>query len=495
MMTVWPGKTLRELRDVGVGLNLNYLLDHDANRPPGSRPLAEALRELGVTHLRYPGGEKSDAFLWSVPPFDVARPTLSRTGPAEWPAGDRRLVDESGQFIHTPLDFDTFLALCREVSAEPVVVVALDAAFKPAVPPGTSPTYGELKAAAVAWVEYANVRRGAGVIWWELGNESYLSHYAGEATAEQYADAVVEFTEAMKAVDPTIRIGANGWDFPDKPGKVDESRGDLTPWWQTVMHRAGDSVDFFALHHYPGWGWQDYRDYAEKPQTREFTRTGLAGREIEQRFDPIPPAKHPVGRPVLITETNVINWEAELHGRGWAPANDLGHAVALAESLGHMLSAEQVQTAMVWGTRWLAKPDEPDDALARPFDVLDDHNQLRALGEAMAAHGRLPRGPGRRLVRIDGPEGLPAFAVVSRDGTTLGVLVVNKTLAPRAISLHLADANGGVAPLREFSGEALTGTGPADTTPSWQPLVPDAQTGTLRLPPCSVSVFRGSLVP
>src|SRR5512140_3047770 len=58
-----------------VGINLDYLVDHDENRVAGARPLAAALREMGVRSLRFPGGDKSDNHLWSVPPFDKPRPT------------------------------------------------------------------------------------------------------------------------------------------------------------------------------------------------------------------------------------------------------------------------------------------------------------------------------------------------------------------------------------------------------------------------------------
>jgi alpha-L-arabinofuranosidase len=52
-----------------LGINVNYLTDSDRRRPAGSRSTASALREMGVRWLRYPGGEKSDANLWAVPPF------------------------------------------------------------------------------------------------------------------------------------------------------------------------------------------------------------------------------------------------------------------------------------------------------------------------------------------------------------------------------------------------------------------------------------------
>jgi hypothetical protein len=61
-----------------IGINVNFLLDADGNRANAIRRLAEALKSAGVRYLRYPGGEKSDAYLWAVPPYTSSMPTLAR---------------------------------------------------------------------------------------------------------------------------------------------------------------------------------------------------------------------------------------------------------------------------------------------------------------------------------------------------------------------------------------------------------------------------------
>ncbi len=50
-----------------VGINVNYLMDDDAYLKP-EIPIAQALISMKVGMLRYPGGEKSDNYLWSIPP-------------------------------------------------------------------------------------------------------------------------------------------------------------------------------------------------------------------------------------------------------------------------------------------------------------------------------------------------------------------------------------------------------------------------------------------
>ena len=73
ILSVDAHHVLRDGADRFVGINLNYIRDSDANRPH-ARALSKALKDLGVRWLRYPGGEKSDFYLWSLPPYDKPNP-------------------------------------------------------------------------------------------------------------------------------------------------------------------------------------------------------------------------------------------------------------------------------------------------------------------------------------------------------------------------------------------------------------------------------------
>ncbi|HEY7534032.1 MAG TPA: hypothetical protein VH681_14770, partial [Nitrospiraceae bacterium] len=84
-----PDRPKAALTPGRLGINMNFLLDDETQRKP-KRPLHAALKEMGVRSLRFPGGEDSDGYLWSVPPFSGSIPTLARTGTGEWPANDRR---------------------------------------------------------------------------------------------------------------------------------------------------------------------------------------------------------------------------------------------------------------------------------------------------------------------------------------------------------------------------------------------------------------------
>ena len=61
---------------------------------------------------------------------------------------------------------------------------------------------------------------------------------------------MLQFVTAMKAVDPTIKVGAvltTPGNWPD--GIV--GPGDTMDWNHTVLSNAGTRIDFVIVHHYP----------------------------------------------------------------------------------------------------------------------------------------------------------------------------------------------------------------------------------------------------
>ncbi|MHC4159942.1 MAG: hypothetical protein ACYSSO_12780, partial [Planctomycetota bacterium] len=107
-----------------IGINVNFYMDGEGHFSP-KRSIVDALKAMGVKWLRYPGGEKSDLTLWSVPPYDKPRPQMARTG--EGCVTDRAdILDNYSTFKYDVLDFDEFIQMCREVGTEPIIVVAAD---------------------------------------------------------------------------------------------------------------------------------------------------------------------------------------------------------------------------------------------------------------------------------------------------------------------------------------------------------------------------------
>ncbi|MEY9855048.1 hypothetical protein ABH935_000647 [Catenulispora sp. GAS73] len=219
-VSVDAGTSLGTVPATGVGLNTAVYDQHMTD------PAAAALlKAAGIQQLRYPGGSVGDAYHWQ---------TSSLTpGAASWVAPNT--------------DFDHFMAMANSVGAQPILIA----------------NYGSgSPQEAAAWVKYANVDKGYGAKYWEIGNEiPGNGHYGSAWEMDQhadksptaYADNLVAYAKAMKAVDPTVKIGAvlttpGGW--PD--GLT--GPGDQADWNHTVLSIAANSIDFVIVHWYPGAG-------------------------------------------------------------------------------------------------------------------------------------------------------------------------------------------------------------------------------------------------
>jgi len=99
---------------------------------------------------------------------------------------------------------------------------------------------------AAEWVRWANLENDYDVTYWELGNELNGDWEAGHVTAdgtlmnaEEYVRRFVAFSKAMKAVDPSIKIGG--------PACDEEHHDD---YFEPLLRDAGDLVDVLTFHYY-----------------------------------------------------------------------------------------------------------------------------------------------------------------------------------------------------------------------------------------------------
>jgi alpha-N-arabinofuranosidase len=77
-----------------------------------------------------------------------------------------------------------------------------------------------------------------GVKFWEVGNEIWGDWVRGHSDAETYARNYNRYAQAMRAVDPSIKLIAVG--------------DNNMSWNRTVLREAGRNIDYLAIHHYYG---------------------------------------------------------------------------------------------------------------------------------------------------------------------------------------------------------------------------------------------------
>ena len=212
----------------------------------GFRPdIFQAVRALHPTCLRWPGGGYAAQYDW-------------RWGIG--PQKDRRRWDHWMWLDYDQNCFgtDEFIRFCREIGSEPVIVLSV--AFE-----RPESEYDQILQNAVNWLRYCNepatgewgaVRAANGhpepynVKYWEIDNEMW------EMGIERYERCVRDFSEALRKVDPDIRIIACGG-FPED---------------EAFLNRSGRYFDYLSLHHYEQAGGyatgperlaQQYQRYAD----------------------------------------------------------------------------------------------------------------------------------------------------------------------------------------------------------------------------------------
>ena len=449
LVQVYPDSVISDVSHHPIGINLDYFTDDDNYLKP-ARTTEDALKAMGVKYLRYPGGNKSDFYFFSVPPYEESIPTLARSGKGAV-GGRHRLLKDHSEFAVDVLDFDEFIAMCREIGAEPIVTVAADE-YLVDYPEGcTWASREELIEHAVEWVRYSNIKKGYGVRYWMIGNESWHENNVN-STAEIYARDVVDFSVAMKAVDPSIYIIPNG---------------NSTAFSETVLEIAGDYIDYFCISNYPVWeykaGYATYRDTLQDlmhPVNRALTAIKNTGLENDLK--------------IIIAEYGPFDW-----GKYWPFINDMGHALCNFEMTGRQLHVPEIDFSQFWNTRWINN-DSIENSV---FDALDQHGNFNANGYTMMIWGNFL---GDQMVKTVSTIHIRSFASYVPEEKRLYVYLMNMMEEPQSISMDLEGFDvESILHARELVGE-----GPDDVDPVWQKFISGADPMHPRLSGTSITVLE-----
>ena len=234
------GTTLRAQPAIGAAPDARVTVDAGVSRgvlPPTAfgmntaawdghllDPVVPALlSDAGVTMLRFPGGSTADNYHWQ---------TNSMT--------------PGGGYVNPSDTFDAFMGVARAAGAQPLITVNYGS--------NATGAGGGDPAEAAAWVNYANVTRGYGVTYWEIGNEVYgngtypngwETDLHPQKGPSAYATNVVAFARAMKGVDPGVKVGV----ALTTPGYWPD--GQSPDWNSTVLSTACSWIDFVDVHWYP----------------------------------------------------------------------------------------------------------------------------------------------------------------------------------------------------------------------------------------------------
>ncbi len=186
------------------------------------RDVQAALREMGLTILRYPGGNMLSGYDWR-----------DGVGPQERRPRRRELAWQS---IETnQFGTNEFIDYCRALDILPMLGVNL----------GTG-TVAE--AAALVGTRHADLRAAHGypdphdIRYWCVGNEMDGPWQIGQLDADAYGHKAREAAKVMRLQDPTVKLiacGSSNTTIPTYP-----------EWDRVVLERCWEQVDYLAMHYY-----------------------------------------------------------------------------------------------------------------------------------------------------------------------------------------------------------------------------------------------------
>ena len=229
------------------------------------RDVLQAVKNLNVTLLRWPGGNFASNYHW----MDGIGPRDKRPARLEMAWGT---VEDNRFGTHEFLDYTNMLG------TEPYFCANM----------GTG-TWVE----AQQWVEYCNVAEGTAmtklrqqngrkdpwkVRYWGLGNEMDGPWQMGHKTADDYGKFALEAAKLMKWTDPSIKLVATG-------SSNFNPNADWVGWNRTVLEHLRDHIEYLSLHRYVGNPKNDYYEFVassldliDKTKTAEgLIRAALSG--------------------------------------------------------------------------------------------------------------------------------------------------------------------------------------------------------------------------
>lgn len=201
----------------------------------------EAMRNLRVPILRWPGGCFVSAYHWK----DAV-------------GSERQAYFDKAWRVEDPSTFgtDEYIKMCRKIGCEPYICTNAGS--------GTAEEMSD-------WVEYCNLEtegkfakwrikngyeKPHNVKYWSVGNENYYDAEIGTKISGEWGKLVKESAKMIKHVDPTTELSAAA--LTDVKWDID------------LLEQAGEFLDWISIHEYWDGLWQ-VNDYADYEQVMAYT--------------------------------------------------------------------------------------------------------------------------------------------------------------------------------------------------------------------------------
>jgi len=388
--------------------------------------VAKLTRELGVSLVRYPGGNFVSGYRWE----DGVGPVADRP---------QRLNLPWHSTEPNTFGLHEFMEWLKQVGAEPMMAVNLG-------------TRGIEDACNL--LEYTNypggtywsdlrishgVREPYGIKLWCLGNEMDGPWQLGHKSADEYGRIAAETAKAMRMIDPTIQLVACGSSMPSMPT--------FGSWEATVLEHTYDVIDYISVHAYFSDTHGDRAGWLASGYALDSYIDGIVA-----TCDHIGAVKHSRRKLKLsFDEWNVYDESRPAAATGWVPGPrlieeeyDVEDAVVVGSLLMSLLRhSDRVEIAALAQLVNVIAPirAEPDQPAWRqttffPFSLTARH----ARGEVLLTQPRVPSIHSRLLGDVPAADVVATFDEHTGD---LSVFAVNRhETEPMTVRLDLRSFGG-----------------------------------------------------
>jgi glycosyl hydrolase family 39 (putative alpha-L-iduronidase) len=281
-------------------------------------------------------------------------------------------------------------------------------------------------AQAAALVQYVNIDRKYNIQYWNIGNEPTL--YNGELQTrgqtyevDRFNKEWRTFAEAMKAVDPTIKLVGpeiNQFSYSTEPGATTNFSARDEEWLVEFLKANGDLVDVVSFHRYPfpasrTSGPPTIADLRHNAQ--EWDKIIIHARELIHQY---------TGRdlPIAVTEFN-SSYDKSI-GREGTPDSHF-NAIWMADVLGKM-----IRNGILIANEWAltAKGGSGGSGLVSAYDVYPAYYTYQMYKKF-----------GNELLYSSSDDPDVSIYAARRDDGTVTIMIINLSDEEKAKAILIGD--------------------------------------------------------
>lgn len=444
---------------------------------------SNTIKSLGSNIIR----AGNDDVFWSEPPYNTPKPRLIDYGPNEYLSYQTDIVESDGIHLKSRyLDIDEYVKLCRATGSEPEIIIPYNRIYYKGSVGSNKTTKEDFLKNAESLVNYANKIKGYHIKFWEIGNESWQP--STNVTAENYRDDLILFSNRMKAIDPAIKIIANG---------------NSQSWFQTVLAGAANSIDYINISYYPTYSYPGYDFYKtnnitygadatvmDAIQAISFTEnnaranTALIGEAVQA----ISTSQNAQKIKLIVTEFNAAGFYGQ-----WQDNNDLGHALVSFQIGADLMSNPSIYFSSFWNVRWYYgyQPNGshwlPTDTSPKTvYNAADNKGNLNPNGLSLSI---LYNNVFGTMVDAESDNQLiRTYACYDKSSGKKTVFLINKSQSNQLVNINFKKTTKPTGEVWRF-----TGSGDIDTNPTWKKVSSLAivgNTATISLSALSITIVK-----